>query len=323
MSKVLEHIVKDKLLTYISANHLEDPNQHGFVSKCSVISNLLISDSILIKSLDRNILVDMILFEFSKAYDRVPHSHLLHCLKLLGICGFFLSWLSDFLSGRFQRVSVWDHSSSSISVLGGVFQDSVLGPALYSIYTSSMSNLINHAHYLFYADDLKLIMPLTSVTSLTDLQSDLYRLDKWATQWGIFFNKDKSHVLVLGSNNSKHVYMCGNFSLIAVDSADDLGLLREATSPSRYNLHIQHAIIKKSYGVLFLTLLGLLSRCLNIMHKVFVSYIRPIIEFAAVLWFPHTVLQRQQVERVQRLFTRIISGFSSLSYERRLSWLKM
>ena len=42
-----------------------------------------------------------------------------------------------------------------------------------------------------------------------------------------------------------------------------------------------------------------------------------------MFWFSHTVMQRQRVERVQRLFTRIISGFSSLSYERSSSLLKI
>ena len=60
LSKVLKHIIKTKLLAHISANHLQDPNQHSFVSKCSVVSSLLISDSILTKSLDSNIPVDVI-----------------------------------------------------------------------------------------------------------------------------------------------------------------------------------------------------------------------------------------------------------------------
>ena len=197
-SKVFEHIVKNKLLAFISANHLQDPNQHDIVSNRSVVSDLLISDSI----------------------------------------------LRGFIKGY------------------------VLGPAPYSIYSSSISNLINHAHYLFYADDLKLIWPLTSVTSHTDLQSDLDRLDKWAAQWGMFFSKDNCHALHFGSNNPRHVYMLGNYNLIAVDSADDLGLLREATSPDCYDCHIELAI-KKSFGALFLILHGLSSsRCINIMHTV-------------------------------------------------------
>ena len=74
------------MLIFFSIN-LQSPNQYGFVPKCSVVSNLLISDSILTKSLDRNSPVDIILFDFSKALDRVLHSFLRHRIKLLGIGG--------------------------------------------------------------------------------------------------------------------------------------------------------------------------------------------------------------------------------------------
>ena len=124
-------------------------------------------------------------------------------------------------------------------------------------------------------------MPLTSVTSHTDLQSNFDRLDKWDTQWGMSFNNNKFHVLHSRSNNPRHVYMLENYSPIAVNSADDLSLLREATSPGRYDLHIQRTI-KKLHGAPYLILRGLSSHRVNIRHKVFVSYIR-LIEFAAVL----------------------------------------
>ena len=54
----------------------------------------------------------------------------------------------------------------------------------------------------------------------------------------ISFNKNKCHVLHFRSNNPRHVYKLGNYSLTNVDSADDLGLLREATSPGRYDFPI-------------------------------------------------------------------------------------
>ena len=139
MSKVFEHIFKDKLLAYISANHLQYPNQYSFVSKRSVVSNLLISNSIFTKSQNRSIPVDIISFDFSKAIDRVPHSLLRHRFKLFGIVGSFLFWLTDFFSARLQRVFVGGHLSSFTSVLSGVIQGSVLGPAFYSICSNSIS----------------------------------------------------------------------------------------------------------------------------------------------------------------------------------------
>ena len=73
-----------------------------------------------------------------------------------------------------------------------------------------------------------------------------------------------------------------------------LGPLHAAIFTGCYELHIQR-VIKKLYGAVFLILHGLSSRRVNIMHKVFVCYIHPIIEFIAVFWFYHTVMQHQQV----------------------------
>ena len=65
--------------------------------------------------------------------------------------------------------------------------------------------------------------------------------------------------------------MLEKYSLMSIDSADDLSLLCEVASSGRYNLHIQHAI-KKLYGALFLILRGFSYRRVYIVHKVFVSY---------------------------------------------------
>ena len=82
----------------------------------------------------------MILFDFSKAFDRVFTSFPLRS-EITGIKGPFLSWLCIFSSNCFRRVSDGDHPSSTTSILNGVMQGCVLGPALYSTYSSCISNL--------------------------------------------------------------------------------------------------------------------------------------------------------------------------------------
>ena len=51
--------------------------------------------------------------------------------------------------------------------------------------------------------------------------------------------------------------------------------------------------------------------------------IRPILEYASVIWNPFTVKQIKQVESVQRNVTKRISGCSSLTYDERLKALKL
>ena len=51
-------------------------------------------------------------------------------LEAYGIGGSLLSWISSFLMGRSQKVSVNGSLSSSKSVLSGIPQGSVLGPEL-------------------------------------------------------------------------------------------------------------------------------------------------------------------------------------------------
>jgi hypothetical protein len=322
LSKILEGLVKNKLVEHISLNNLADKNQHGFVAGRSVVTNLLITDSIIAKFLDQRIPVDIILFDFSKAFDRVSHSLLVRVLSDLGIRGSILAWITAFLRGRTQRVIVDGVTSDPVDVTSGVIQGSVAGPQLYSLFTTSIASCVHNAYYLLYADDLKLIQPITSDVSHKTLQADLHRLDQWATTWGMSFNKAKCHVLHLGDNNPKHTYYLGADTLTAVDALDDLGLLREAASPCQYEAHLNRTL-RKAYGATFLILRGLSSRRSDIMRKIFVIYIRPIIEFAAVLWFPCTIQNSVRVERVQRLFTRFVAGFQLLSYKQRCDVLHL
>jgi len=90
----------------------------------------LLTEDIL-KTIDGKKQVDLVLLDFCKAFDKVPHKHLLNKLKRYGIQGDILNWIEQWLIKQSQRVILDNHASSTLPVKSGVHQGTVLGPLMF------------------------------------------------------------------------------------------------------------------------------------------------------------------------------------------------
>jgi hypothetical protein len=106
--------VKPELLFYFVGKHVFlfdktthrvfNPNQFGYLSQKSTVSQLLLSYNDWAKARNEGNTTDVVFLDFAKAFDSVPHERLLYKLEQYGIAGSLLTWFRDFLVGRQQRV---------------------------------------------------------------------------------------------------------------------------------------------------------------------------------------------------------------------------
>jgi len=165
---------------------------------------------------------DVILLDFSKTFDKVPH-HLL--LKHYGICGKEIHWIADFLSDRIQCIVCGGYSSEPVSVTSGVPQGSVMGPLLFLIYINDIAFNLSSSCCLF-ADDCVLYRRIDSTDDPNLLQEDLRQLERWEETWQMKFNISKCTVLTITLKQNPlafEYFLHGRSSLHAVTEAKYLG----------------------------------------------------------------------------------------------------
>ena len=102
MVKVLEGIIREKLVTHLEENDIITNKQHGFRKNRSCLTNLLEYLDDLVNAVDEKDWVDINYLDCEKAFDRVPQGRLSAKLGSVGISGRVLGWIENFLRDRRQ-----------------------------------------------------------------------------------------------------------------------------------------------------------------------------------------------------------------------------
>ena len=227
--KVLESIVRDKIVSHMMTNNLFCDEQHGFVPGRSCVTQLLCVMEMWTNSLNSREEIDCIYLDFQKAFDTVPHARLISKLKAYGMEGPLIRWITNFLSNRIQRVVVNNEMSTWSTISSGIPQGSVLGPTFFVVFINDIPDSINSTVNIF-ADDTKLFRSVTSDEEHVVLQSDLDMLADWSETWQLKFNASKCKVLHIGQHDTNYEYYLGNSKLENTTMEKDLGVIMDRVS---------------------------------------------------------------------------------------------
>ena len=320
VGKILESLVRNALLDHFDRHHLLSDVQHGFVPRRSCTSQLLTVLEDWTKAIKNHSYTDVIYLDFSKAFDTVPHKRLILKLQAYGVHGNLLSWLTNFLSDRFQRVCLNGSCSGWKPVTSGVPQGSVLGPLLFVIYINDLSSCVSSCLFKF-ADDAKLYRLISNLTDIQLLQKDIDSLYEWSSNWLLNFSIPKCKAMHVGKCCfDDYFYYMDNQQLPNVCQEKDLGVLVD--NELRFHQHTAFIVAKANrlLAIIRKTFINLDMVMLPLLYK---SLVRPVLEYANAVWGPFFSKDKEMIEKVQKRATRMISSLKNLPYEERLRALNL
>ena len=100
---VLEHIVLSHMAKHLSSHNILDA-KHGFRERLSTVTQLITSVHDWATIIEHRGQTDVVLLNFSKAFDKVSHRHLSTKLHYYGIRGSTLSWINAFITENKQSL---------------------------------------------------------------------------------------------------------------------------------------------------------------------------------------------------------------------------
>ena len=104
--KIMEQIVLREITRHVRDKRGIRPSQHGFTKGRSCLTNLISFYDLVTCLVDEGKAVDVVYLDFSKAFDTVSHSILLHKLAARGLDRYTFGWVRNWLKGWAQRVVV-------------------------------------------------------------------------------------------------------------------------------------------------------------------------------------------------------------------------
>lgn len=218
-------------------------------------------------------------------------------------------------------------TSTATPVLSGVPQGSVLGPLLFLLYINHISTLqlTNGSTLTMYADDILLSKPISCPEDYGGLQSDINTIHDCISASHLTLNPSKCKYLICSKKRHPYLPSAGlqldGIALEQVNSYRYLGVV--VSSKLTWSEHIEQVCSKarKLVGMLYRQFYSWADT--PILLLIYLTCIRPHLEYACQLWDPSTNKNRHLLEDVQKFACRVCLKRWDLDYDSMLQLLSI
>ncbi|XP_070209766.1 uncharacterized protein [Littorina saxatilis] len=309
VGKLMERLINTRLTWHLEKNSTFSPEQAGVRQHRSTEDQVAyiaqkIEDGYQDKKHTLTIWIDM-----EKAFDKIWKEG----LKLKsGVAGCMFQWICQYLNNRKANVHVSGQYSRKKTLKDGVPKGGVLSPTLFLVFINDIvKGLPRNVHGAIYADDLALWCSEEHITTANyRMQEALKVLEDWTKKWLVNINTRKTTYTIFSLSPKElkaNLKLCGQ-TLQADNTPTYLGVTfdrrltwKQQTEKVEARAKLRLALMKKLTGTTW-------GADAAILKKMYVSSVRPVLEYGVTAWGTAAKSNFDRVSKVQNQAARIITG---------------
>ena len=162
-----------------------------------------------------------------------------------------------------------------------------------------------------FVDDCVCYRQIHSIDNTVKLQRVINRLGRWARKWGMRFQPTKRNMMQLTRDQVKKFIVTYTLERTVLENVDRIKYFGVTiTNDFRWKTHIGN-ICTKANRILGFLRRNISSRPIDVKEMAYKGLVRPILEYASLVWDPSGKALQDELKKVQNRAARFVTGYYS------------